>query len=54
MIDGKRYNINYVSNYQLDSNKELNRELDNFKAMMAADPDAVTSLVFNYDFYDLQ
>ncbi|RKI77006.1 hypothetical protein D7V90_20000 [bacterium 1xD42-87] len=48
VIDGKRYNTNYVSNNSLDNIEELNRELEAFQRMIDADPDAVNRLVFQY------
>ena len=48
VINGVRYNTNYVSNYNLDNIKELNREIEAFNKMIEADPDAVTRLVFQY------
>jgi hypothetical protein len=47
-LDGKRVNINYVSNYKLDNTRELNRELQAFHDMCKADPNAKNSLVFQY------
>ena len=49
VLDGVRYNTNYISNRELNNTNELNRELDAFKRMVAADPDAITTLVFHYD-----
>lgn len=46
--DGTRVNTNYVSNHELDNTKELNREIDAFKTMNAADPKAMNSLKFKY------
>jgi hypothetical protein len=48
VLDGTRYNDNFVSNYDLDNVTELNRELKNFKETMKADPNAVNSLQFKY------
>ena len=48
VLNGKRYNTNYISNYMLDDNDELNRELDAFRRMVEADPNAITRLVFDY------
>lgn len=46
IIDEIRYNVNFVSN---PSNlNELNRELDVFLKMAAADPDSICSLIFKY------
>ena len=49
VINGVRYNTNYVSNYRLNNNRELNRELKAFKKMYEADTNAVNRLVFQYD-----
>ena len=46
--NGKRYNTNYVSNYNLDNIDELNREIEAFNRMCEADPKAITRLVFEY------
>ena len=46
-IDGVRYNTNYVSNNT--SLSELERELTAYEHMVEADPDAVNTLVINYD-----
>ncbi len=54
VINGKRYNTNYVSNYELNNTRELNRELDAFNSMCEADTDAYTSLVFQYPEYVLK
>lgn len=48
MIDGVRYNTNYVLNRELNNLRELNREIDAFNKMIDADPDAITRLVFKY------
>ncbi len=48
VLNGKRYNTNYISNYTLDDIDELNRELDAFRRMIEADPEAITRLVFDY------
>lgn len=48
VLNGKRYNTNYISNYTLDNIDELNRELDAFQRMVEADPEAMTRLVFDY------
>jgi len=48
VLNGKRYNTNYISNYMLDDIDELNRELDAFRRMVEADPDAITRLEFDY------
>ena len=47
-LNGKRYNTNYVSNYELDNTRELNRELQAFLDMCKADPNTQNSLVFQY------
>lgn len=46
VMDGVRYNTNYVSNPN-DIN-EIERELEAFAKMVEADPNAVNRLVFNY------
>ncbi len=46
-IDGVRYNTNYVSNN--NSLSELKRELTAYQHMIEADPDAINTLVINYD-----
>ena len=48
VIDGQRYNTNYVSNYGLDNIDELNREIEAFNRMCDADPDSITQLIFKY------
>ena len=48
VIDGQRYNTNYVSNYELDNIDELNREIEAFNRMCDADPDAINQLIFKY------
>ncbi len=48
ILDGKRYNMNYISNYELNKIRELQRELKNFKEIMKADPGAINSLIFKY------
>lgn len=48
VLDGERYNTNYVSNYELDDNTALNYEIDAFNDMCKADPTAHNSLVFQY------
>ncbi|MDE5907728.1 MAG: hypothetical protein K2H52_03125 [Lachnospiraceae bacterium] len=48
ILDGQRYNTNYVSNYTLDKIDELNRELDAFMRMVEADPNAINRLIFKY------
>ncbi len=48
ILEGQRYNTNYISNYQLDNLDELSRELKAFNDMCDADPDAITSLIFKY------
>ena len=46
VIDGVRYNTNYVSNP--NNVDEVKREIEAFLAMSEADPDAVYSLIFDY------
>ena len=46
-IDGVRFNTNYVSNNRSKSGME--REMEAFKHMAEADPDAVNTLVILYD-----
>jgi hypothetical protein len=46
--NGQRHNTNYVSNHTLDNTRELNRELNAWKAIRESDPNAVNSLRFNY------
>ena len=48
VLNGKRYNTNYISNYTLDNVDELNRELEAFQRMVEADSDAINRLVFQY------
>ena len=48
VIDGQRYNTNYVSNYGLDNIDELNRKIEAFNRMCDADPDSITQLIFKY------
>ena len=48
ILNGKKYNINYISNYMLDNLNELDRELEVFKRMSEADPNAINRLVFKY------
>ena len=48
VLNGKRYNTNYISNYMLNDIDELNRELIAFQRMVEADPNAITRLVFDY------
>lgn len=48
VLNGKRYNINFISNHTLDNVEELNRELEAFQRMVDADPNAINRLVFDY------
>ena len=46
VIDGTRYNTNYVSNP--NDPEEVQREIEAFLEICNADPDAVVSLIFEY------
>ena len=48
IMNGVRYNTNYVSKYTLDNQMEINREFEAFKKMYNADPNAVNILILQY------